>query len=83
VGSAAPRVTSARLAVTKGVRRLRIATTLKVGTYQISYGRKRPTAPLKTFKALMQRRTMVVSSSGTVWVRVKSGSTWSAWVRAA
>lgn len=82
VASATPRITSARLAVAKGVRRLRVATSLKVGSYQISYGRKRPTAPLKTFKALMQRRTIVVSSTGTVWVRVKSGSAWSAWVRA-
>ena len=80
--STSPRVVSARLAATKGVRRLRVTTSLKVGTYQISYGRKRPAAPLKTFKALMQRRTIVVSPSGTVWVRVKSGSVWSAWVRA-
>jgi alpha-tubulin suppressor-like RCC1 family protein len=81
--STSPRVVSARLAVTKGVRRLRVTTSLKVGTYQISYGRKRRAAPLKTFKALLQRRTIVVSPSGTVWVRVKSGTVWSAWVRAA
>lgn len=76
------KITTAKLALAKGARRLSVTTSQKVKVYQISYGRKRTTVSPKKFGAAVVRRTIAIALTGTVWVRVQSGTTWSPWVKA-
>jgi len=76
------KITTAKLALVKGARRLSVTTSQKVKVYQISYRRKRTTVSPKKFGAAVVRRTIAIALTGTVWVRVQSGTTWSPWVKA-
>jgi len=76
------KIITAKLALVKGARRLSVTTSQKVKVYQISFGRKRTSVSPKKFGAAVVRRTIAIRLTGTVWVRVQSGTTWSPWVRA-